>query len=136
MSNRLLSAALGAALVALAFVVCVVPASAAQLTLRVRLVTGQIVTVTVDAPCVPISQMPGLPGTPIATLTPPGVCSPQGTPTVPTTPAPSPTTPTSPTTPQQPPQNQGSNGGNGGGGGQKDSGGGSRGEPRGRKGRQ
>jgi hypothetical protein len=111
MSNRLLNAAIAAALAALAFVVFVVPASAATRTLRVRLVTGQIVTVTVDAPCVPMSQIPGLPGTPVADLTPSSVCPPAGTPTVPTTPAPSPTTPTSPTSPQQPPQNQGGSGG-------------------------
>ncbi len=114
MSNRLLNAAIAAALVALGFVVFVVPASAAQRTFRVRLVTGQIITVTVDAPCIPMNQIPGLPGTPIADLTPSSVCAPGGgTPTTPTNPQPSPTTPTSPTTPAQPPQGQNSGGGGG-----------------------
>ena len=112
MSSRLLNVAIAVALALLAFVAFAIPASAAQRTFRVRLATGSVITVTVDAPCVPMSQVSGLPGTPIEDLTPPSVCAPSApaTPTVPTTP----TTPTSPTSPSQPPS-QPSHGGTGGG---------------------
>jgi hypothetical protein len=112
MSKRLLNAAIAVALVALAFVAFALPASAEQRTLRVRLATGSIITVKVDAPCVPMNQVPGLPGTPVEDLTPSSIC--------PGASAPTPTTPATPPPPQQPQQggNNGSqpqtNGGNGG----------------------
>src|SRR3954462_5111757 len=105
MSKRLLNAAIAAALVALAFVAFAIPASAQQRTLRVRLATGSVIVVTVDAPCVPMSQIPGLPGTPVEDLTPSSVCPGASVPTPP------PTQTTPPAPPQQPQQ-----GGNGGGG--------------------
>src|SRR3954468_11664830 len=99
MSKKLLNAAIAVALAMLAFVAFVLPASAAQRTFRVRLATGAIVTVSVDAPC---GTTPSLPGTPIEELTPPSACAPA----VPQTPAPtSPTAP--PSQPQQPPQQPG-----------------------------
>jgi hypothetical protein len=107
MSKRLLNAAIAMALVMLAFVAFALPASAAQRTFRVRLVTGQIVTVTVDAPCVPMSQVPGLPGTPVEDLTPPSVCAPN-VPT-PTTPQPSPAPPQNPSQNPQSPSQSGGN---------------------------
>src|SRR3954466_2638370 len=102
MSRRLLNAAIAVALVALAFVAFALPASAEQRTLRVRLATGSVITVTVDAPCVPMNQIPGLPGTPVEDLTPSNIC--------PGASAPTPTTPATPPTPQQP-QQGGNNGG-------------------------
>ncbi len=108
MSSRLLNAAITVALAALGFVSFVLPASAATRTVKVRLATGPIVTVSVNAPCVPLDQIPGLPGTPVEDLTPPSECPPPqqgGTPTTPTTP----TTPSTPTTPATPPRG-GSNG--------------------------
>ena len=99
MSSRLLNVAIAVALVAVAFVAFALPASAEQRTFKVRLATGSIVTVTVDAPCGPIDSVPGLPGTPVSELTPPEVCAPPA-------PAPEPT--------QPPPPDDG--GGQGGGG--------------------
>ena len=96
MSKRLLNAAIAVALVALAFVAFALPASAQQRTLRVRLATGAIVTVTVDAPCVPMNQVPGLPGTPVEDLTPASVCPPATSDT--------PTQPQAPPPPDQPQQ--------------------------------
>ncbi|MEA2469649.1 MAG: hypothetical protein QOE38_648, partial [Thermoleophilaceae bacterium] len=100
MSNRLLNAAIAVALVALAFVSFALPASAEQRTLRVRLATGSIITVTVDAPCVPMDQVPGLPGTPVEDLTPSSVCPPAA-----------PDTPAQPQQPATPPQQGGNDGG-------------------------
>src|SRR4051812_33028571 len=96
MSNRLLNAAIAVALAAVAFVAFALPASAEQRTIKVRLANGALITVKVEAPCVPITQVPGLPGQPVEDLTPPGICSGDGTPT----------TPTTPTTPQPQPQPQ------------------------------
>lgn len=117
MSRKLLNVAIAVALVAVGVVASTLPADAAQRTFRVRLATGSIINVTVDAPCVPMSQVPGLPGTPIADLT-PDACAPSTTPSVPTVPsAPSPPSggnpgsPTSPTNPSNPPSGGGSSGG-------------------------
>src|SRR3954453_22182271 len=96
MSIRLLNAAIAMALAAIAYVALSIPAAAEQRTLRVQLANGALITVQVDAPCVPLSQIPGLPGTAVADLD-PSVCAPDA-PTVPTTP----TSPTNPTTPTQP----------------------------------
>jgi hypothetical protein len=95
MSKRLLNVAIAMSLVALALVTFALPASAQQRTFRVRLANGAVITVSVQAPC---GTTPALPGTPLADLTPPGVCA-----------------PATPVTPphQQPP----SGGGHGGGGG-------------------
>src|SRR4051794_12925366 len=87
MSRKLLNAAIAVALAAVAFVTFVLPASAEERTLSVRLANGSIITVKVSAPCGPIGGIGGLPGTPVADLTPPAVCD-GGVPTTPTTPAP------------------------------------------------
>jgi hypothetical protein len=102
MSRRLLNAAIAGALVAIGFVAFALPASAELRTIQVRVANGSLITVKVDAPCVPISQIGGLPGTPVADLTPASVCAPE-----PAAPEPTPTTPTTPTTPQTPPPNNG-----------------------------
>ena len=122
MTRRLLTAiaALGAA--AIALVVFAMPASAELRTFRVRLPTGQIVTVSVDAPAgLPMTQVPGLPGVPIQELTPPPTPSlPLPTPTG-TSPAPSSSPP--PSSGSQPsPSGGGSNTSGGGGGGGNSSG--------------
>ena len=115
MSRRLLNAAIAVALVAAAFVAFALPASAEQRTFKVRLATGSFVTVTVDAPCGPMGSVGGLPGTPVAELTPPEVCAPEPPP-VPTQPQPTP----------PPADNGGGQGGDtGSGGGDTSSGGGS-----------
>jgi hypothetical protein len=121
MSRKLLYATLAVALSAVAVIAFALPAGAAQRTFKVKLATGSIISVTVDAPCVPMDQVPGLPGTPIEETTPPGVCDGGGgQPTVPTPPATQPQTP--------PPANGGGNGGgpqpNDGGGGAPHSNGG------------
>jgi hypothetical protein len=118
MTRRLLCALGAVAAAALALVIFALPASAELRTFRVRLATGQVVTVTVDAPAgLPMSQVPGLPGIPIQELTPP----------------PAPALPGLPTGTTTSPQQQGSgspsgggslnNGGGGGGGGSSSSGG-------------
>jgi murein DD-endopeptidase MepM/ murein hydrolase activator NlpD len=103
-TRRLFSvlAAIGAAVAAL--VIFALPASAELRTFRVRLATGQIVTVSVDAPPgIPMNQVPGLPGVPIQELTPPPP---------PSLPALPPGTTTSPQQqPPPPPQQQPSGGG-------------------------
>ncbi|MEA2426728.1 MAG: hypothetical protein QOF37_356, partial [Thermoleophilaceae bacterium] len=102
MSKRLLNVAIAVALVAVGFVAFALPASAEQRTLRVRLLNGSVITVKVDAPCVPMDQVPNLPGTPVEDLTPSSVCPPATT---------------TPTPPQQPPAppHQNPPGGNSGG---------------------
>src|SRR3954467_9827226 len=96
MSSRILNAAIAVALAAIAYVAFAMPAAAEQRTLRVQLANGSLITVQVDAPCVPLNQIPGLPGTAVADLD-PSVCAPD-VPAVPTTP----TSPSNPTTPTQP----------------------------------
>jgi murein DD-endopeptidase MepM/ murein hydrolase activator NlpD len=118
MSRRLLNAAIAVVLVAVAFVAFALPAAAEQRTFKVRLATGNFVTVTVDAPCVPMDQVAGLPGTPVAELTPPEVCAPD--------PQPAPTTPTQPA--PAPPDDGGSQGGQPDDGGGDQGSGGSRGD--------
>jgi murein DD-endopeptidase MepM/ murein hydrolase activator NlpD len=98
MNKKLLYVTLVAALAAVAVVAFALPAGAAQRTFKVRLTGGTIITVTVDAACVPMDQVPGLPGTPIEDLTPPDVCGGGPTETQPAPPPPA-TTPTTPTTP-------------------------------------
>jgi murein DD-endopeptidase MepM/ murein hydrolase activator NlpD len=72
MRFRLLYAMLVAALLAAAFAALTLPASAELRTFRVKLPTGELITVTVDAPPdLPMDQVPGLPGVPVAELTPP-----------------------------------------------------------------
>jgi murein DD-endopeptidase MepM/ murein hydrolase activator NlpD len=78
MTRKLLYAMLVAALAAVAVVAFALPASAEQRTFKVQLAGGAIITVTVDAACVPMDQVPGLPGTPIEDLTPPDVCAGNG----------------------------------------------------------
>ena len=71
MSKRLSSALVAVGLLAIALVAFALPASAQLRTFKVKLVDGSLITVTVDAPAgVPMSQVPGLPGTPIQELTP------------------------------------------------------------------
>ncbi|MEA2374451.1 MAG: hypothetical protein QOD53_914, partial [Thermoleophilaceae bacterium] len=70
MKKRLLHAALAAALLAGLLAVFSLTASAQQRTFLVRLPTGNVIKVTVDAPAgLPMSQVPGLPGTPISEIT-------------------------------------------------------------------
>jgi hypothetical protein len=90
MRHKLLYATLVAALAAVAVVVFALPAGAAQRTFKVRLATGDLITVTVEAPCVPMDQVSGLPGTPVEDLTPPEIC---GGGSTTTTPAPAPPPP-------------------------------------------
>jgi murein DD-endopeptidase MepM/ murein hydrolase activator NlpD len=79
MRFRLLYGLLVAALLAAAFAALTLPASAELRTFRVRLPTGELITVTVDAPAgVPMDQVPGLPGVPVAELTPPKPETPAG----------------------------------------------------------
>jgi transglycosylase-like protein with SLT domain len=90
MSRKLLYATLVAALAAVAVVAFALPASAEQRTLKVQLPGGSIITVTVEAACGPMDQVPGLPGTAIEDLTPTAICPGEDTPpeTTPTTPTP------------------------------------------------
>jgi hypothetical protein len=74
MTRKLLYATLVAALAAVAVVAFALPAAAEQRTFKVKLAEGSVITVTVEAACVPMDQVPGLPGTPIEDLTPPEVC--------------------------------------------------------------
>src|SRR3954451_12497943 len=119
MTRKLLYVTLVAALAAVAVVAFALPAGAAQRTFKVKLVGGSIITVTVDAACVPMDQVPGLPGTPIEDLTPPDVYGGGGEPTAPPPPATTPTQPTTPTTPQDPGKDPGPNANNGNDGGSK-----------------
>ncbi|MEA2458311.1 MAG: hypothetical protein QOC95_1283 [Thermoleophilaceae bacterium] len=115
MSRKLLCAAFAAVLSAVVVIAFALPAGAAQRTIRVRVAgTGAIITVTVDAACGPMDQVPGLPGTPIEDLTPPGVCGGGTTPAAPTAPPAAPTTPAQPTTPAPNPQPGSGSGGNNG----------------------
>ncbi|MEA2397168.1 MAG: hypothetical protein QOK25_724, partial [Thermoleophilaceae bacterium] len=70
MNKRLLRAALAAALLASLLGVFSLTATAQQRTFLVRMKTGTVIKVTVDAPAgVPMSQVPGLPGTAIGEIT-------------------------------------------------------------------
>jgi hypothetical protein len=72
MKRRLLLAALAAGLLAGVLAIFSLSASAQLRTFLVKLPTGDVIRVTVDAPAgVPMDQVPGLPGTPIQELTPP-----------------------------------------------------------------
>src|SRR3954454_5067394 len=97
MTKKLLYVTVVAALAIVAVVAFALPAAAEQRTFKVQLSDGSVITVTVQAACIPMDQVQGLPGTPVEDLTPPGVCG-----DVPT-PPPAPTTPASP----PPPDNHG-----------------------------
>src|SRR3954454_25155714 len=117
MTKKLLYVTLVAALAAVAVVAFALPAAAEQRTFKVKLTGGSIITVTVDAACVPMDQVPGLPGTPIEDLTPPDMCGgdPPATPPAPPSPPPTTTTPAPPTgggTDPGPTANNGDNGDN------------------------
>ena len=111
MRQKLLYTTLVAALAAVAVVAFALPAGAAQRTFKVRLATGDLITVTVEAPCIPMDEVTGLPGTPVEDLTPADVCAP-GTTQVQPQPQPTPP-PTDPGGNGNPPPT--TNGGNGGG---------------------
>ena len=73
MRRKLLFATMLAAAIAGAFALFSMSASAQLRTFLVKLPTGNVIRVTVDAPAgLPMDQVPGLPGTPIQELTPPG----------------------------------------------------------------
>src|SRR4051795_37393 len=74
MTKKLLYVTVVAALAIVAVVAFALPASAEERTFKVQLSDGSVITVTVQATCVPMDQVPGLPGTPVEDLTPPGVC--------------------------------------------------------------
>src|SRR3954451_18728108 len=95
MTKKLLYVTVVAALAIVAVIAFALPAAAEQRTFKVQLADGSVITVTVQAACVPMDQVPGLPGTPVEDLTPPGVCD-----SVPTPPATTPVTP-----PPPPPDN-------------------------------
>src|SRR3954453_7030545 len=97
MTKKLLYVTVVAALAIVAVIAFALPERAEQRTFKVQLADGSVITVTVQAACVPMDQVPGLPGTPVEDLTPPDVCA-----DVPT-PPPTSTTPT----PPPPPDNQG-----------------------------
>src|SRR3954464_6093369 len=88
MTKKLLYVTVVAALAIVAVIAFALPASAEQRTFKVQLADGSVITVTVQAACVPMDQVPGLPGTPVEDLTPPGVCA--------DVPTPPPTTPVTP----------------------------------------
>src|SRR3954452_18117412 len=92
MTKKLLYVTVVAALALVAVIAFALPASAEQRTFKVQLADGSIITVTVQAACVPMDQVPGLPGTPVEDLTPPEVCGPDtgGGPPPSTTPTPTP----------------------------------------------
>src|SRR3954468_17342456 len=96
MTKKLLYVTVVAALAIVAVVAFALPAAAEQRTFKVQLADGSVITVTVQAACVPMDQVPGLPGTPVEDLTPPDVCD-----NVPT-PPPAPTTPATPPPPDNP----------------------------------
>ena len=89
MKRRLSYILLSAGLIAVAALTALtMPASAEKRTVTVRLLNGQVVTITIDvAPGTPLSQIVGLNGTPVAPGTPSG---PAPQPVVPGTPAPQP----------------------------------------------
>jgi murein DD-endopeptidase MepM/ murein hydrolase activator NlpD len=93
MTKKLLYVTVVAALAIVAVVAFALPAAAEQRTFKVQLSDGSVITVTVQAACVPMDQVHGLPGTPVEDLTPPDVCG-----NVPT-PPPATTTPTPPPPP-------------------------------------
>jgi membrane-bound lytic murein transglycosylase B len=97
MTKKLLYVTVVAALAIVAVIAFALPAAAEQRTFKVQLADGSVITVTVQAACVPMNQVPGLPGTPVEDLTPPGVCG-----NVPT-PPPAPTTPATPPPPDNNP---------------------------------
>ena len=73
MRRRLLFGIMLVAVAAGVFALFSMSASAQLRTFLVKLPTGNVIRVTVDAPPgVPMDQVPGLPGTPIQELTPPG----------------------------------------------------------------
>jgi hypothetical protein len=73
MRRKLLFATLLAGVLAGAFAIFSMSASAQLRTFLVKLPTGNVIRVTVDVPAgIPMDQVPGLPGTPIQELTPPG----------------------------------------------------------------
>jgi hypothetical protein len=94
MTKKLLYVTAVAALAIVAVVAFALPAAAEQRTFKVQLADGSVITVTVQAACVPMDQVPGLPGTPVEDLTAPGVCDDPGDgdtpPPTTTTPAPPP----------------------------------------------
>src|SRR3954452_24233402 len=94
MTKKLLYMTVVAALAIVAVVAFALPASAEERTLKVQLSDGSVITVTVQATCVPMDQVPGLPGTPVEDLTPPGVCDDPGSGNPP---------PTAPAAPPAPP---------------------------------
>src|SRR3954471_10217472 len=97
MTKKLLYVTVVAALAIVAVVAFALPAAAEQRTFKVQLSDGSVITVTVQAACIPMDQVQGLPGTPVEDLTPPGVCDDPGaggnppatTPVTPPPPAPS-----------------------------------------------
>src|SRR3954452_10242806 len=112
MTKKLLYVTVVAALAIVAVIAFALPAAAEQRTFKVQLTDGSVITVTVQAACVPMDQVPGLPGTPVEDLTPPGVCGDvPGSP--PAEPTPAPTPPTTPTTPADPGKDPGPNANNG-----------------------
>src|SRR3954452_16522981 len=96
MTKKLLYVTVVAALAIVAVVAFALPAAAEQRTFKVQLSDGSVITVTVQAACVPMDQVHGLPGTPVEDLTPPDVCG-----NVPT-PPPTSTTPAPPPPPGNP----------------------------------
>src|SRR4051812_8694006 len=78
MTKKLLYVTVVAALAIVAVIAFALPAAAEQRTFKVQLSDGSVITVTVQAACVPMDQVPGLPGTPVEDLTPPGVCDSDG----------------------------------------------------------
>src|SRR3954447_26917855 len=74
MTKKLLYVTVVAALAIVAVIAFALPAAAEQRTFKVQLADGSVITVTVQAACVPMDQVPGLPGTPVEDLTLPGVC--------------------------------------------------------------
>src|SRR3954468_11427971 len=96
MTKKLLYVTVVAALAIVAVVAFALPAAAEQRTFKVQLADGSVITVTVQAACVPMDQVPGLPGTPVEDLTAPGVCDDPGDGD---TPPPTATTPTPPPAP-------------------------------------
>jgi hypothetical protein len=96
MTKKLLYVTAVAALAIVAVVAFALPAAAEQRTFKVQLADGSVITVTVQAACVPMDQVPGLPGTPVEDLTAPGVCDDPGDGD---TPPPTTTTPTPPPAP-------------------------------------
>src|SRR4051794_21752013 len=92
MTKKLLYVTVVAALAIVAVVAFALPAAAEQRTFRVQLADGSVITVTVQAACVPVDQVQGLPGTVVEEVTPPGVCD-NVPPPPPTTTAPAPPPP-------------------------------------------